>query len=394
MRRARQREERLETLQRAREAYGPVLFITPKGSREEAFSRLLRDYGETTNTWAISESEQLRMSAEVPDGWLRQWLDASAVLIKECQEAVDREHPMTGLNDPEEARNLLEAFQKEYTENFDMMAQRSILQALMTTMRNYNTSQDLLRQFSEDRPDRATEILENVFIREEETVQRISRNVPEDNAQLLQAKQRVSTLEDQLRAEREKREQLEEEKKNLRAQVKAHNEFLATGGAQFQENPEEAGETSHSREEAVLETIAQPGSFPHLRFLPAATKELGNYLRPRPRAQEIVGALDTINTLAELYLDSDNGNIGSWKDYFNMPGWTYANAESETTMGKHGTSRRFRDQDRDRYVVVQRHLTYRGSSAGMRIFFDADDQQGPFIIAYIGEHLPYASERS
>ena len=41
MRRTRHGEERLETLQRARETYGPVLFITPKGIREEAFSRLL-----------------------------------------------------------------------------------------------------------------------------------------------------------------------------------------------------------------------------------------------------------------------------------------------------------------------------------------------------------------
>ena len=122
--------------------------------------------------------------------------------------------------------------------------------------------------------------------------------------------------------------------------------------------------------------------------------EIPQTIAPHGRGEKVISALDVVDRLAGLYLGSENGSVDSWKEHFSLPGWAYANSESEAAMGKYPSSRRFRDHEKDRDVTVRRHLACRGFSAGLQIFFDQGGEGEPFIIAHIGEHLPYVTSRS
>ena len=199
-------------------------------------------------------------------------------------------------------------------------------------------------------------------------------------------------LEDQLAREQARTARLEEEKAQLQNQIQAYRNFVEV--TEQEPAPEGGSETAGSRRKLVMDAAQDPRRFPNLRFLGNAGKSLAAYGKPRPTGEELLEALGTIDALAGLYLGSGNGNVGPWKEHLQMSGWTYANAESEATMGKHPQSRRFRDQRKRRHITVQRHLTHRGSSSGLQIFFDSDGEGEPFIIAYMGEHLPYVTSRS
>ena len=150
-----------------------------------------------------------------------------------------------------------------------------------------------------------------------------------------------------------------------------------------------------SREDVVMAAITDPDRFPRLKFLGNCAKELADYGKPRPAGEEIVAALDAINSLATAYYNTPNRRTGQWDEYFvTLPGWTHSNGESTRTMALYGKQRRFSDQENGRLLEIQRHLTYRGSSGGLQIFFDRDDLGDRFIIGYIGEHLDYASSPS
>ena len=110
--------------------------------------------------------------------------------------------------------------------------------------------------------------------------------------------------------------------------------------------------------------------------MPNTTKTLAEYSMKRPTGPEIINALTAIDQLAEKYYQSENAKIGSW------------------TMGQYGDCRRFLDQSRNERIEVQRHMTYRGSSGSLQIYFDQDPDQPKFLVAYIGTHLPYASHPS
>ena len=146
----------------------------------------------------------------------------------------------------------------------------------------------------------------------------------------------------------------------------------------------------------MLTAIADPARFPRLRFLTNCAKPLADFGKRRPNGGEIVAALDAINTLAQTWFDTPGGSIGNWDNYFThlKPGWTHANGESSFTMSRYGAKRSFSDQDQRRQVTIERHLTYRGSDSGLQIYFDRDDVTESFIVGYIGEHLPYATNRS
>ena len=286
----------------------------------------------------------------------------------------------------------------------ESMAQRSIIQVFMDILSSYNSMHELLEEANRKNPEGMELAVARAMIKDaqahEETgthtlpQEQATETKPEEDPGAAQAQQRISTLEDQLQQEKDKAQELEGQVEELRSQLQAYQLYMGleeTAAAAPEEDP---GETPRSREETVIEAITQPSRFPHLRFLNTASKNLANYGKSRPTGAEITSALEAIDTLAALYLESDNGSVGSWNEHLNLPGWTYSNSESEPTMGKYPKSRRFRDNAKKRHIVVQRHLTYRGSSGGLQLFFDPDGDGEPFVVAYIGEHLPYVKNRS
>ena len=202
--------------------------------------------------------------------------------------------------------------------------------------------------------------------------------------------QRINTLEDKLKEAEAKISELQE-------RIAGYEAF----GHEDAEVEEEADErkpesiADSNRHAAVLEAITDPVKFSRLRFLSNCEKALADYGKPRPSGMEIVGALNAINRLAQAWYHTPNGNIGPWSNYFiELPGWKYADGESEMTMGKFGAKRSFSDQEKARHVEITRHLTYQGSSGGLQIYFDRDEGGDSFIVGYIGEHLPYFTSPS
>ena len=412
-----------QSLQEARKVYGPLVLFTPKGDKDPGFSAFMQEYRSCANIFSITESDQLNLSSEVPDESLRQWLSAKAVLVKESFDPVNADHPLTGFDELDLLRPILQSLQVGQSQAIQDMAHRSIIDAFKDLVAEYHALQEITDELQKQDPERFQTAAFKLLmegVAEPTSTKDVQDGEAEANA--ARATQRISTLEDQLKEEQAKNEQAEGHLKELQAQVQAYEQYMDSNAtaetpqnnpktnpktspdtksdsnpdSNPDTNPENSQdqETPPSRDDAVMEAITQPGRFPNLRFLNTTAKTLSEYGRARPKGQEIIDALDAIDSLAQIYTHSDNGNIGSWKEYFNLPGWTYANSESETTMGKFPGSRTFRDHENNRHIVVQRHLTYRGSNSGLQIFFDADTESGPFIIAYIGEHLPYASNRS
>ena len=205
------------------------------------------------------------------------------------------------------------------------------------------------------------------------------------------AQQRIYVLEDQLSEAEQTISALREQL----AQYEAHySDEQADDLGDVPEN-NVPGELDVNRTLTVLNAIGDENRLPRLRFLANSVKPLEDYGKPRPNGVEILQALDAINLLAEAWHKTPSRNIGSWVTHFiNLPGWKYAADESESTMGLHGEMRSFSDQEVGRQITITRHLTYKGSSGGLQIYFDQDDATEKFIVGYIGEHLSYASSRS
>ena len=204
------------------------------------------------------------------------------------------------------------------------------------------------------------------------------------------AQQRIYLLEDQLGEAQKTIAELEE-------RLKQYESYEWSEEEEADASPDAARESvlDSNRYDTVLNAIVQGDQFPRLRFLTNCDKPLADYGKPRPNGTEIVAALGAINKLAQAWYNTPNGAIGPWDNYFkDITGWTHANGESSLTMARYGEKRSFSDQEQGRLVTIQRHLTYRGSSGGLQIYFDKDDVTDRFIIGYIGEHLPYATSRS
>ena len=379
-------------LSSARQAYGPVILVTPKTTSDATFSAILQQYRDSAIIATITETDQVSMSAEIPDSQLRQWLDAKAILVKESYDPVPPDHPITILNDPESLSAILTTLLQYNNETADNMAHQALLATFMIMMSEIQVMKTITEAATTDLSIQALgENLETIF---ERSIASPSDTPDSDPTMTTQELQRISTLEDLLEQQKEQNANLTDQVNTLQAQVTGYEQYLESEHSQSDplQNDQNNQDNPASREDIVMEAITQPGRFPHLRFLDAAVRNLQAYGKTRPRGDEIITALDAVNTVAERYNTSEKGDIGSWKHYFNLPGWTYSNAESEPTMGKYNKSRQFQDHEKNRFVIVERHLTYRAS--GLQLFFDSDIQGAPFIIAYIGEHLPYATDPS
>ena len=404
-RRLNRNDPSFENLQQARQIYGPVVFITPKGNHDTGFSTLMQEHRGSANIVVITETDQLNMSGDVPDNSLREWLNAKAVLVKDSYDIAPNDHPLTSFDHPDALKLILESIRNNRAHSVQDMAQRAIIRAFMEIMNEYQGLQNIMDEAGKNNPghlrDAALKLLtQDISNRQEETdaPQEKGPQDPDSEAQSSRAQQRISTLEDQLTEEQSRNGDMENQIKELQTQVQAYEQYIEQDNSNHnstqEQQEQEEQQTAQSREETVMEAITQPGRFPHLRFLNTTGRGLSDYGKARPKGEEIITALDTIDSLAQIYLESNNGNVGSWKEYFNLPGWTYANSESDSTMGKYPKSRTFQDHEKNRQREVQRHLTYRGSNSGLQIFFDSDGEDEAFIVAYIGEHLPYASKRT
>lgn len=307
------------------------------------------------NVVNINAAQQLELAKRLPASDLFHWLHAKAALIH--QSGKDEITLLATANTQQEIDQELENISQDIERTTMFNLAHSLANILAATVRCQGRFYELMA----------------------DDLDGTAAAVSIDKAM----QQRVYRLEDQLKESTQETEQL----RNRLQAYEGQHEIVDEEPA-----PEAAPEPAGSRHDEVLEAITDADQMPNLRFL-TNSDQISSYGKARPAANEIINALTAINTLATAW--RENSETGQWSSYFDhLNGWRYRSDESQTTMAKYGQKRSFSDQEMNRHLTVTRHLTYTGSRAGFQIFFEADPDTDKFIIGYMGEHLPYASENS
>ena len=350
-----------------------AIVLTQEGQNDEAFLELAARHDDWARIVEINAQEQLVLGRELTFQQVGEWIWAKLAVFNRYA-GPDGTRLRLIETDPEKAGEFLDA-ERDRTisgiSNRNSLTLLEMLESLTSLMATFKM------------PEAQKAIAEALL----ESAADGESNSPVEN---MAAQQRVYVLQDQLD---EANFTIEELKERL-AIYESYDD--GSGDDSADDADDGAPETAESRETMVLAAIGDTARFPRLRFLTNSAKPLADFGKQRPHGAEIVAALDAIDALAQAWHNSPGGSIGNWDNYFMdlKPGWTHANGESSFTMSRYGDKRSFSDQEQKRRVTIERHLTYRGSNSGLQIYFDRDDATDKFIVGYIGEHLPYATNRS
>lgn len=353
-----------------------AIALTEYGQQDAAFRELAAGHSDWANVVNISAAGQLAICREIPEAQLAGWVRAKVAAFTRY---------------PDRENSRLRMMETDLAKATDFLAETGEQTVRYIASRSSLTLLELLESTSAmlsfSMLDEARAVAEALV----ETAQSDAVRAGAPDSPAIQ--QRVYVLEDQL-------DEANETIAELRERLAQYENYAvlqpAAGPNDAEPDDPDAPETAGSREIVVLDALTDPGRFPRLRFLTNCAKPLADFGKTRPNGREIVAALDAINKLAQAWYNTPGGSIGNWDNYFThlKPGWTHANSESDFTMSRFGDKRSFSDQEKARRVTITRHLTYRGSNSGLQIYFDRDDVTNSFIVGYIGEHLPYATNRS
>ena len=356
-----------------------AIVLTEDGQREVEFQELAEEHGAWAAIVNINPAEQIAISRELPDHQLPAWVRAKIALFSRYADSNGDRLRMVETDCAQAASCMSE----ERDRDLNNAAGRNAIELLRVLE---SVSVMMLISMSIDAKDMADALVETATKLQPESEETSSSDD-------VTAQQRIYLLEDRLIKANDTIAELRERLAQYENYDSANpTEADANASASPDLSPEAAADSN--RHTAVLDAITDPDRFSRLRFLTNFDRALADYGKPRPSGTEIVSALDAINKLAQSWYNTPGGNIGPWDNYFNhLTGWTHANGESDFTMSRYGDKRSFSDQEHRRHVTIKRHLTYRGSNGGLQIYFDKDDVTDTFIIGYIGEHLPYATNR-
>ncbi len=350
-----------------------ALVLTHAGLADGEFEELADLHSDWAAVVTINPQEQLALSLHLPADQLHQWVRAKIALFSRYADPDGRRLRMAE-TDLDAAMARVETERNDATSGVAGRNAIAVLKVLESLASAPTTAIPAGADADGDTADTAGA-----------ESQESSQSDP------AVAQQRIYTLEDQL-SEAEK--EISELRDRL-AQYEQYDAEVQPDDTVPEPEPDPQSVVDANRHTTVLDAMINRERFSRLRFLTHCEKPLARYGKPRPNGVEIVVALDAINTLAQAWYNTPNGNIGTWDNYFiQLAGWKHADDESAATMAMYGDKRSFSDQEHDRLVTITRHLTFQGSSSGLQIYFDRDDITQSFIVGYIGEHLPYATARS
>lgn len=346
-----------------------AIVLTEEGQNDEAFLELAASHDDWARIVEINAMEQLVVGRELTFQQVGEWIWAKLAVFNRYADANGSRVRLIE-TDPEKAGAFLDAERDRIVNGIahrNSLTLLELLESLTSLMATFKMPE-------------AQKVIAEALLESSDG---------EGGVENVAQQQRIYVLQDQLD---EANFTIEELKERL-AQYESYDDGTADAA---EDDAEDAGDTPESRESLVQAAIGDAGRFQRLRFLTNSAKPLADFGKRRPYGSEIVAALDAIDTLAQAWYNSPGGSIGNWDNYFMdlKPGWTHANGESSFTMSRYGDKRSFSDQEQKRRVTIERHLTYQGSNSGLQIFFDRDDATDKFIVGYIGEHLPYATNRS
>ena len=353
--------------------HGEVLVLTPDGADHAETLRLAR---RTTSVpiAQVDAAGQLAIARELPAEQLPKWLNARLALFER-----HGEDPTVVLayctTDDESAKQFLAAnlvMEEKMALNGACLEMSRIVAMAGLDSRRYLSQLETSKNEAEDLRRRISD-LESQAARNEES----DRN--EDHIAELEL-------------------QVEEQRETMKAQSTesdAYRQYFGANGQSERADGTVGDGEELDRSEALALAISDPVRFAHLRFLPNCGAELSAFRKARPTGNQVLDALDKLNQLASDYYGESNGKVGPWANYFSdLPGWTYATGESDTTMSRHGKHRTFMDPEQSQKVSFERHLTCRSGDSGVQVFFAEDDKTKKLVIGYIGPHLRYAGERT
>ena len=354
-----------------------TIVLTEDGQPESDFRELAAEYSDWAHVNTLSASERLTIGLELSMEQLYDWVRARIALFSRHPNA-DGHKLLMAESDYEPAATFLKQ-QRDRTIN--EIPNRNCL--FLMELLESTTGMPAV-SLAADADIMAEEIVESTTQPKEDPGE-------VDRPEHVALRQRVYVLEDQLNEATTTIDALREQLQQYESYY-ADEQTVPTGDGA---SDDIVRELDGNRVNTVLGGLADRERFPRLRFLTNCAKGVEDYGKPRPNGVEILAAMDAINRLAQAWYNTPSGGIGPWDNYFiHLTGWSHADGESEFTMSRYGEKRSFSDQEHGRLVTIERHLTYRGSSGGLQIFFDRDDITDTFIVGYIGEHLPYATARS
>ncbi|MEZ4554194.1 MAG: hypothetical protein R3B59_09840 [Dehalococcoidia bacterium] len=199
---------------------------------------------------------------------------------------------------------------------------------------------------------------------------------------LEQVQARVTEAEDDRDRWRQQAQEFERSNEELNALVRQHESNWKMIGTASQGDAE-------PDDELEVRTVAEAvrlasERFESLRFLPSAIESAA--MSPYDRPAQVYEAFEALD---ELTLERLQGPLGkSIDDWLGERGFPYTPRESQTTMGKWGHERQFRDGQRTR--TVQEHIKFGADGDPqhhIRIYVTWDDDESRWIVAYVGRHL-------
>ena len=189
---------------------------------------------------------------------------------------------------------------------------------------------------------------------------------------------RIAELENQLLYSENEKEQLRHEVEQLKIALSNSNKNWEFNTESNQNHP-----TFHS----VLDVVDHCSeNLNGIRFLENAKRMARDTIFVRPH--EIY---QVFRNLSQCAVERQKNNalgidVQSW---LQARGVNYIPRESETTMGKYGSERIFRDEITKNDITMPAHIKLNGNNIRIHIHWDADNSI--WLVGYVGPHLTTAS---
>lgn len=205
--------------------------------------------------------------------------------------------------------------------------------------------------------------------------------------ELLDYADAVMHQNDELRKEKE---ELSEKNAELEAQLSEKDSVIEQLNISLLYEPEDEDEDADEVPpdfDSVYETVEYAKRMEGLRFFSYAV-ELAKGASYFPRPSDVYDVFNALNECAQARSKGSLGkHVHEWLAEKNID---YAPHESETTMGKFGSQRTFRDDVKGVRRTMPSHIKLGGGlgeSRQLRIHLIWDEDENKWLIGYIGRHL-------
>ena len=201
--------------------------------------------------------------------------------------------------------------------------------------------------------------------------------------------QRRYVLEDQLKQANLAIANREQTINNLTHQLDAFNGDQNDSTELTLKSPDEV----ETPDKIINAIAANEHRWQNLVFMDSMLDAATHFSMPRPDPPEFIKVMDSLQSLAQALANTPSHKIGQWEKFFQPnPSWSFRPKESDQTMARYGSQRQFNHQGTTHTVTM--HLTLKSRRGSAQIYFQVNpDNPTEIMVAHIGPHLPYISQK-